>query len=108
VISPAFRKARPGDLVELFATGLAASPAGVLVGFQPLTGVTVKLGDTTIPASAAGLVSPGEFQINFTIPKDFANLPEGDYPITVQVNGVYSPAKINSEPQDGLVLPIVH
>jgi uncharacterized protein (TIGR03437 family) len=109
-ISPAFRKAKAGDVVQLFATGLAVSPAGSLVSLQTISGVTVKLGDATFPADAAALVAVGEFQINFTVPQQFATLPEADYTITIQVNGVSSPVNINGSPNpDGpVIVPIAH
>jgi hypothetical protein len=104
----AFRKARPGDVIQLYATGLAPSPARMIVGYQPLTGVTVMIGSVTFPADTAGLVAAGEFQINFTVPQQFASLPEGNYPVTIQVNEVLSPMTINSNPPVPLVLPIQH
>ncbi len=94
---PAFRKAKPGDIVQLFATGLIASTSGVLAGLQAfgptdLTSiVTVKIGSITFGASAVALVAPGEFQINFTVPQEFATLPNGDYPVSIQLNGAYGP-----------------
>ena len=45
-INSIFRKARPGDILQLYTTGLAASPAGVFVNFQAVSGVTVKIGNT--------------------------------------------------------------
>jgi uncharacterized protein (TIGR03437 family) len=104
----AFRKAKPGDVIQLFATGLAPSAAGVLVGFQAVSGVTVTIGNVAIPADAAGLVAVGEFQINFTVPQQFASLPEGNYPLTISVNGATSPVTINSNPPGQIVLPIQH
>jgi uncharacterized protein (TIGR03437 family) len=106
--SPAFRKAKPGDVIELFATGLAPSPAGVQPNLTPITGVTVTIGSLTVSADFAGLVAAGEFQINFKMPQQFANMPEGNYPITISVNGVSSPSTINSDPAGQLVLPIQH
>src|SRR5262249_1297458 len=108
-----FRKARPGDTVQLFVTGLIRNTGGVLTTYQDYGGVTVKIGDIVLPADAAGLVKPGEFQINFKLPQQFANLPEGDYPISVQVkldDGAItsSPATINSDPPGPLVIPIQH
>lgn len=102
----AFRKAKPGDVVQLYATGLVPTPAGVAVNFQAVTGVTITIGTITIPADAAGLVGPGEFQINFTVPQQFANLPDTNYPITIAVNGVSSPGTINSVPPGPVVVPI--
>lgn len=105
-VGASFRNAKPGDTIQLYATGLVPSPAGVAVTFQAVSGVTVTLGTITVPADAAGLVGPGEFQINFTVPRQFANLPAGNYPLTIAVNGVSSPANINSNPPGPLVIPI--
>jgi uncharacterized protein (TIGR03437 family) len=69
-----------------------------------LTGVTVTIGTTTVPASFAGLVAVGEFQINFTVPQ----ISDGVYPISITVNGVASPANTNTNPPAPLVIPIQH
>jgi len=61
-----------------------------------------------VPADFAGLVGAGEFQINFTVPQQFASMPEANYPITISVNGVPSPATINTNPPGDIVLPIQH
>jgi len=102
----AFRNAVPGDAVQLYATGLAASPAGTLISTTFLSGVTVTIGTITVSASAAALVAVGEFQINFTVPQSFASLPGGLYPISISINGVPSPASINSSPPGPVVIPI--
>lgn len=107
-IGSSFRNAKPGDKIQLYATGLVPSSAGQAVTFQPVSGVTVTIGTVTVPADAAGLVGPGEFQINFTVPQDFATLAPGTYPLTITVNGVSSPATINSNPPGPLVVPIQH
>ena len=62
----------------------------------------MTIGPTTVPASYAGLVAVGEFQINLTIPQ----LPDGLYPISIAVNGVSSPQQINSNPPAPLMIPI--
>ena len=103
-----FRNAVPGDTVQLYATGLAPSPAGTLVSTTFLSGVTVTIGSVTVPASAAALVAVGEFQVNFTVPQDFASMSPGLYPISISINGVASPASINSVPPGPLVIPIQH
>ena len=103
-VNAAFRNGAPGDVVELFATGLVSTPAGVLPTLQLVNGVTVTIGPTTVPASFAGLVTVGEFQINFTIPQ----LADGVYPISIAVNGVSSPGQINTNPPAPLVIPIQH
>ena len=101
----AFRNAVPGERVQLFATGLAPSPAGTLVSTTFVSGVTVTIGSATVPADAAALVSAGEFQINFTVP---AGLTPGVYPISISINGVSSPVTINSTPPGPLVMPVGH
>ena len=103
-----FRNAVPGDTVQLYATGLAPSPAGTVVPVTLVNGVTVTIGTVTIPALAAALVAPGEFQVNFTVPQDFASMPPGVYPISISINGVSSPASINSSPAGPVVIPIQH
>jgi uncharacterized protein (TIGR03437 family) len=105
-IGPGFRYAVPGDVIQLFTTGLTPSPAGVLVSLQAVNGVTVTIGTVTVPADFAGLVAVGEFQINFTIPQQFASMPAANYPLTVTVNGVSSPAAIGTNPQAAVVVPI--
>jgi len=101
-----FRNAKPGDVIQLFATGLVLTPAGVLPVAQGVTGVTVSVGSITVPAAFAGLVTVGEFQINFTVPQQFASLAAGLYPITISVNGVSSPVTIDTNPPGQLVIPI--
>jgi len=98
-----FRNAVPGEWVQLYATGLAPSPAGTQISTTVLSGVTVTIGAVTIPATAA-LVAPGEFQINFQVP----SMSPGLYPIAISVNGVSSPANINSLPPAPVVIPIQH
>ena len=97
-----FRKAKPGDVIQLYATGLVVTPAGVLAVPQAVSGVTVTIGSVTIPAGYAGLVTVGEFQINFTVPQ----LAAGTYPISIAVNGVSSPTMINSNPPSPILIPI--
>jgi uncharacterized protein (TIGR03437 family) len=106
--STAFRKAKPGDVIELFATGLVPSPAGVQPSPAPVSGVTVTVGGITVTADFAGLVAVGEFQINFKVPAQFTTMPEANYPITISVNGVSSPSTSNSDPPAQLVIPIQH
>ena len=98
----AFRKAKPGDVIQLYATGLVSTPAGVLATLQGVSGVTVTIGTSTVSASFAGLVAAGEFQINFTVPQ----ISDGVYPISIAVNGVASPQNVNTNPPGPLVIPI--
>jgi uncharacterized protein (TIGR03437 family) len=80
---------------------------------QTYRGVTVKIGDITFLPDVAALVGPGQFQINFTVPQQFAALPEGEYPISVQLTlddgaTTTSPEIINSDPPGPVLLPIQH
>ncbi len=104
-VSSGYRKAKPGDVIELYATGLVATPAGIVPSEQTVSGVTVTIGSVAIPADFAGLVAVGEFQINFTVPQQIA---DGTYPISIQVNGTSSPSTIDSNPPGPIVLPIQH
>jgi uncharacterized protein (TIGR03437 family) len=97
-----------GASAFLYATGLAVSPAGTVVSTTLLSGVTVTIGTVTVTPLGAALVAPGEFQINFTVPQDFASMPPGVYPISISINGVTSPASINSSPPGPVVIPIQH
>ena len=101
-VNAAFRMAKPGDSIQLFATGLVSTPAGVLPTVQNVSGVAVTIGTSTVPASFAGLVATGEFQISFTVPQ----LSNGVYPISIAVNGVASPIQINGSPPGPVVIPI--
>jgi uncharacterized protein (TIGR03437 family) len=106
---PGYRNAVPGDIVQMFATGLAPSLAGTLVSPTFLSDVvTVTIGTVKTPASSVALVGAGEFQINFTVPQDFASLPAGVYPISITINGVTSPASIPSGAPGPVVIPIQH
>jgi uncharacterized protein (TIGR03437 family) len=98
------RKAKPGEVVQLYATGLVVTPAGVIPTPQGVSGVMVTVGAQTVPADFAGLVAVGEFQINFRVPQ----LADGTYPVSISVNGVSSPATINSNPPAPIVLPVQH
>jgi virginiamycin B lyase len=97
-VAPGVRKANVGDVIELYATGLGPSPGGALIPTAvPFAApVTVFIGSTQVTASFAGLVFPGEFQINFTVP----DLPAGNYPLTIQTGGISS--------QAGVILPMAN
>lgn len=83
-IFPGARQARSGDTVILFANSLAPSPAGVVSVSGATHLVTIAIGQTTFAADFSGLVAPGEFQINFTVPALGAS---GNLPITIQIDG---------------------
>jgi uncharacterized protein (TIGR03437 family) len=87
---PGTRKAKVGDIIQLYAAGLAPSPSGPITSPVPVAGVTVTIGTTDAAVSFAGLVAPGQFQVNFTVPQ----LPDGEYSITVSVSGKTSPPNV--------------
>ena len=65
------------------------------------------LGGITVPASyAAQTPYVGEFQINFTVPQQFATMAAGNYPLTISYNGVSSPANVNTSPPGAVVIPV--
>src|SRR5262249_15329845 len=91
------RLAVAGDRIQLYATGLASSPAGVIVTAPAaLSGVTATVGSSPATVEFAGLVAGGGYQINVVV----SNLPDGDYPVVVRYNGQAS--------QAGVVVPIGH
>lgn len=82
-VVPGTRKANSGDIIQLYASGLAPSPSGAVTSPIPITGVSVTIGTTDAPVQFAGLVAPGQFQVNFTVPQ----LPPGEYSIKVSASG---------------------
>jgi uncharacterized protein (TIGR03437 family) len=90
-IFPGARQAKAGDKISLFANSLAPSPAGVVSVSAPTDPVTVRIGGVTFPADFSGLVAPGEFQINITVPALPAS---GDFPVTIQIDGKSSQAGV--------------
>jgi uncharacterized protein (TIGR03437 family) len=91
-------KAKAGDIVALYGTGLGPSPAGSIISsVATFNGtVTATLGTTNVPVLGTALVAVGEFQINIQIP----SLPDGEYPLVVKVNGIAT--------QDGVIVPVTH
>jgi uncharacterized protein (TIGR03437 family) len=90
--------AKAGDVVELYATGLGPVtqevdagqpvPAGGVLIANP---VTVLINNVAVTPLFAGIVSPGQFQINVVIP---AGLGTGDVSIVASVGGVQTQANI--------------
>jgi protocatechuate 3,4-dioxygenase beta subunit len=84
--------ARPGDNILLFGTGFgptnpASDPAQLVTAPAPTANkVRVQIHNQEAAVSFAGLVSPGLYQFNITVP----DLPDGDYPVTAQVSGVWT------------------
>ena len=76
----------------MFGTGFGpadpASPAAVLVG-QPAVlsaPVTIRIGNVVANVAFAGLVGPGLYQFNVTVP----NLPPGDQAVVFGIGGARS------------------
>jgi N-acyl-D-amino-acid deacylase len=84
---PGTRAPKPGDPVQLFASGLQSAPSGMIISTPvDLTLPTVRVGSQLATVTYAGLVGAGLFQINITTP----NLPDGDYPVSITASGVKS------------------
>ena len=95
-VTPGTRKAKAGDRISLYTTGLEPSPSGSIIQAPiPLAGAaTVTLGTARATVEFAGLVAVGEFQINIVVP----SLPDGEWPVVIQVGGRSS--------QAGVVIPV--
>jgi uncharacterized protein (TIGR03437 family) len=89
----ATRPAKPGEFVQLYATGLGATqpsyPDGQIVGTPLLlrSSVSVQIGGRLLTGLPAYLVYAGVYQINVQIP---ATMPDGDATLIVNA-GVPSP-----------------
>jgi uncharacterized protein (TIGR03437 family) len=83
--------ARPGDILELYGTGFGPTAtsvdAGVVfTGAYPTTNaVTVTIGSAPATVGFAGLVGPGLYQINVTVPSGLAT---GDNKLIATVAGI--------------------
>jgi len=82
--------AKTGDVIELYGTGFgptttAVTPGVVFTGAYPTSNmVTVTIGGVAASVSFAGLVGPGLYQINLTVP---AGLVAGDNAVIASVGG---------------------
>jgi len=97
-----FSPAKPGDTVLVYANGFGPTSMPVAGGSIHQSGTlaplpVVKIGGVTAVVQFAGLVSPGEFQFNVTVPMSLA---DGDQPITATYNGLTT--------QPGTVLTVHH
>jgi uncharacterized protein (TIGR03437 family) len=87
--------AHPGDVLEIFATGLGAStpsvaPGLVFSGAYPTAAPpSITIGGAAAELSYCGLVSAGLYQVNLTVPSSLAT---GTYPVVLTQNGVSSPS----------------
>jgi uncharacterized protein (TIGR03437 family) len=84
--------AKAGDVVELYGIGFGPTNPAVPSG-QAYTGppgvatdsITITINGTPVTPSFAGVVSPGLFQFNLTLP---GGLGSGDQPLLASVNGM--------------------
>ena len=90
------RALRPGEVVLLFGTGFgdtnpAAPTDSVFGGVYPLrTLPIIRFGNVTAPVVFGGIVSPGLYQFNLTVPE----VPDGDVPITAEIGAIQSSSKV--------------
>ncbi len=82
--------AKPGETILLYGTGFGPtnpplSTAQLVTAAEPLANsVQISIGGLAATASFAGLVSPGLYQFNVTVP----NLPNGDAAVLATIGGV--------------------
>jgi uncharacterized protein (TIGR03437 family) len=94
--------AASGETVVLYANGFGTTSVPVVSGSVSQSGTlsplpAIKIGGVAATVQFAGLVAPGEFQFNVTVPASLAN---GDQPITATYNG--------STTQAGTVITVQH
>jgi len=97
-----FTPAKPGETILLYANGFGATSTPIVSGSPSQGGTLSPLPVVTIggmPATVkfAGLIYPGEFQMNVVVPN---SLPDGDQTLTATYNG--------STTQSGLLIDIQH
>ena len=96
------RPAVPGEILQIYATGLGptspAVPAGQLVATPaPLADpsqLSVTVGGVPATVQYAGLVFAGEYQVNLVMPQ----LPDGEHALLATIGGVTS--------QTGILIPV--
>jgi N-acyl-D-amino-acid deacylase len=91
-VKPGTRFAVPGSTIVIWGSGLAASDPGITAPARlALTAATqVTIGGVNATVKFADVVSPGLFQINVTVP----NVPDGDQPMIIQIDGAQSPPAV--------------
>ncbi len=89
-----FRPAAPGDTLTAYGIGFGGvtppvSPGTIAAGTTNIPGLTIAFGTTQAQVLYAGLApgAVGEYQFVFVTP----NVPDGDYPITVQAGSTQVP-----------------
>ena len=80
--------ARPGETILLFATGLGPTDPPAAEGLAAQSGkaansVTLQIGGVAARVEYAGLVGPGLYQLNVTVPQ----APAGDQAVVAEIAG---------------------
>jgi uncharacterized protein (TIGR03437 family) len=94
--------AKPGETLLLFADGFGSTNVPVTSGSTTQSGTlspvpVIKIGGLTATVSFAGLVAPGEFQFNVTVP---ASIADGDQSLVAAYNGLIT--------QPGTLITVQH
>lgn len=81
--------AKPGETIVLYGNGFGATTTPIAAGSPVQSGSlqtlpVIQIGGTAADVRFAGLVFPGEFQLNVVVPP---NTPDGDQPIKATYNG---------------------
>ena len=82
--------ARPGDVLSLYGTGFGPTSSSVATGvvftgaYETTSPVTVTIGGLPANVLWAGLVGPGLYQVNVTVPATGS----GDQAVVATVSGV--------------------
>ena len=81
--------AKPGETVAIYANGFGPASTPVVSGSSTQSGTlsplpVISIGGKPATVTFAGLVAPGEFQFNVTIPPTLSN---GDQPVTAGYAG---------------------
>ena len=104
------RPAQPGEILQIYATGFGpttpAVPAGQLVGspapLSDLSQLHVTVGGAAATVQYAGIVLPGEYQLNVIVPL----VPDGDQPILATIAGVSSQTGVSVPVRNSGGLPV--
>jgi uncharacterized protein (TIGR03437 family) len=86
--------AKPGEAIVLYANGFGPVSPPVVSGSVSQTGSLpvfplVKVGGAAATVQFAGLISPGLYQFNVTVP---ASAPDGDNAVVATYNGITIPS----------------
>lgn len=86
--------AQPGEVILLFGFGFGLPSAGLVNGSSSQTGTLpanpmIQIGGVQADVLFAGVISPGLYQFNVTVP---ATVADGDNPVVANYNGLTSPS----------------